>query len=315
MQELKGLFRENEWELIQHILKEGKTTSWLALAIKFDIKPEGSLPQKRKGANDVWRKFTKKRLTYTSPSNILIYDIETARMQAEVWWSGKQYVGGHQITSEPRIITIAYKWLGSDKVEYLKWDKNQSDEKLIKKFLKVYNKADLVIGFNNDKFDNRFVNARALRYNLDVNVHVKSFDIMKQAKRLFRLPSYSMNSIAKYIGVETKLQHSGLQMWEAIQYGDKKEAKKAMKLMIDYNVQDIIVTEQVYLRVRKYMKTPIHMGVLQGKEKHTCPTCGGNHVELDKTTYTAVGTIQRIMKCKDDKTTYKLSNSAYLKMV
>ena len=172
----------------------------------------------------------------------------------------------------------------------------------------------MVIGFNNDKFDNRWINARALKHDLDVNVFVKSFDIMKQAKRLFRLPGYSMNYIAKYVGVETKLQHTGLAMWEAIQTGSKREAKKAMKLMVEYNIQDIIVTEQVYLRLRKYMKNPIHLGVIQGKSKSTCPVCGSDNIKHIKSTVTAAGTIQHIMKCKEDKSTFKISNTEFLKL-
>ncbi len=310
---MKTKHKENEWALIQDVLKNGKTTSWYALAIKHNIKTGGNSEQRRKGANDLYRRYLRSLTKETSKARVLIYDIETSRIQAEMWWSGKQYVSGNQITTDPRIISVAWKWLGEDEVYKLKWDKHQSDEKLVTKFLEEYNKADMVIGFNNDSFDNRWINARALKYNLYVNTHVKSFDIMKQAKRLFRLAGYSMNSIAKYVGVETKLQHTGLIMWESIQHGTKKEAKKAMKLMLKYNVQDIIVTEQVFLRVKKYMKMPIHLGVLSGGSKTTCPECGGTDVKLHKTSVTAAGTIQRIMKCNVDGHTYKINNSAYLK--
>lgn len=245
---------------------------------------------------------------------VLIYDIETARVEARLWWAGKQYVNGNQVTSDPSIITIAWKWLGEDTVQYLKWDKNKSDKNLVIEFLKEYNQADMVIGYNNDRFDNKWINTRALKYGLEVNTFVKSFDIMKQSKRLFRLPSYSMNYLAKFLGVQTKLQHSGLAMWDAIQYGKKKEAKKAMKLMIEYNVQDIIVTEQVYLRVRSYMKSPIHLGTLLGKSKSSCPVCGGNDIKHIKTSTTAAGSIQHVMKCKADKVKYKISNTEFLKL-
>lgn len=327
---LQEKFRENEWNMLQYILENGRNSNWLTLAFAFDIKPSGTPKQRRTAANDVYRRYL--RLTQpdlaentidtettvgvsTEPElpRILIYDIETARMQANVWWSGQQYINGNSITSEPRIITIAYKWLGEDEVHYLKWNKKQNDKKLLKEFLKEYNQADLVIGFNNDKFDNRYINTRALRHDLEVNTHVKSLDLMKEAKRLFRLPSYSMNYIARYLGLETKLQHSGLSMWEAIQYGSKKEAKEAMKLMIEYNVQDIIVTEQVYLSMRKYLKHPIHAGVTLGSERTTCPICGSEDIELFKTTTSASGTITRIMKCKEDGHLFKLSNSQYLK--
>lgn len=251
----------------------------------------------------------------SSQAKVLIYDIETSRVEARLWWSGKQYVNGAQITSDPSVITIAWKWLGEDEIHCLTWDKNKSDEKLIKSFLKEYNCADLVIGYNNNRFDNKWINTRALKYDLDVNTYVKSFDIMKQSKSLFRLPSYSMNYLAKYVGVKTKLQHSGLSMWDQIQYGTKKEAKKAMEMMVEYNVQDIVVTEQVYLKVRKYMKNPIHLGALKGKSKSSCPTCGGTNVKLHKTTCTQAGTIQHIMKCKDDKSKFKISNTEYLKLI
>lgn len=314
MNNLQNLFTTKQWNLVSDILENGRNQSWLSLARKYEIKPEGNSEQRRKAANDIYRKYLKKSAQHSTEPKVLIYDIETARVTANLWWSGKQYVNGTQITNNPGVITIAWKWLGSDKVEYLEWDKKQSDKKLIKAFLKEYNKADMVIGYNNDKFDNRWINARALKYNFDVNTHVKSFDIMKQSKRLFRLPSYSMNYLAAYVGVETKLQHSGLAMWDAIQFGKKKEAKKAMKLMIEYNIQDIIVTEQVYLRVRKYMKSPIHFGALQGKAKSTCPTCGSNKIEHIKTTTTTAGTIQHIMKCKKSGTQFKLSNSNFLKI-
>ena len=102
-------------------------------------------------------------------SRVMIYDIETSRTQAKVWWTGKQFVGHKQLQSEPAIISICYKWLGEEKVYTLTWDKNQCDKKMLKSFLKDYNTADMVIGQNNDKFDNRWVNARAMKHNLDVN--------------------------------------------------------------------------------------------------------------------------------------------------
>jgi len=248
----------------------------------------------------------------TDSPKILIYDIETSLCEFTAFWTGKQYVGHNQLRSEPRIITVAWKWFGDSKVYDLEWDENQNDYELMKKFLQIYNSADVVIGFNNKNFDDRFVNARALKHNLEVNTHVRSFDIMKQSKRLFRLPSYAMNYIAGYVGVTTKYNHSGREMWENIQYGGKEEARKSLDEMIVYNRQDIVVTEEVYLRLRKYMGVSSHLGVLGGKEKWTCPNCGSENVELNKRTVTPSGTVQVVMKCKEDGTLYKVSNKVYM---
>lgn len=251
-----------------------------------------------------------------APLNILTYDIETSLVEAQLWGSGKQYVGHDSITTETQIITVAWKWIGSNRVEHLKWSmKKRSDKKLIKAFLEEYNKADLVVGWNNNSFDNKIVHSRAMKYNLEVNTLVKSFDIMRQVKRVFRLPSYSMAYVSRYLGLAGKLSYGGgIRMWKDIQWGDKNSAKQAMKTMIAYNVQDVALTEEIYFKLRKYLGHVIHVGALQGKDKNlTCPSCGGSKIKLHSHTVTAGGALQHIMKCKNDKTKFKISNTAYLK--
>ena len=246
------------------------------------------------------------------PYKILIYDIETGRIPAMVWWSGKQYVSADQLREEPKIITIAYKWLGEDDITVLTWDKFESDKSMLEKFLPEYNKADMVIGQNNDSFDNRWINARAMKYGLDINVFVRSFDIMKETKRLFRLPSYSMKYITKFLGIEEKLEHEGIKMWDKIQFGTPEEKKEYLAKMVEYNRQDIVATEDMYLSLRKYMGHKVHFGVLMGDEKFTCPNCGTKDIKLGKTTVTPAGTVQRIMKCNQDNTSFKLTNKQYM---
>ncbi len=248
-------------------------------------------------------------------SRVMVYDIETSRTTAKVWWTGKQYVGHKSLQSEPAIISICYKWLGEEKVYTLTWDKNQCDKKMLEKFLVAYNTADMVIGQNNDRFDNRWVNARAMKHNLDINTMVKSFDIMKQTKKLFRLPSYSMDYITKYIGVENKMSHEGIIMWDKIEDGNKSEQKEYLQKMVDYNIQDIICTEQMYVKLRKYMGHKVHFGVLKGKPRYSSPSDGSTDLELVQTTTTSAGTIQHIMRSNTDGVQFKLNNKNYLEYI
>lgn len=257
--------------------------------------------------------LNKQNTVLANSSKILIYDIETSGVMARVWWTGKQYIGHNQLKSEPKIISIAYKWLGEDKVYTLGWDINKNcDKELVKDFLREYNKADMVVGQNNNRFDNRWLNARAFKYGYEFNTFVKSFDIMKEAKRLFRLPSYSMAYMSKFLGVEEKQSHDGIIMWEKIESGTLKEKKKYLKKMLKYNIGDIITTEEMFLKIRKYSGHVMHFGVLQGDKKYTCPNCGGDNIVLERTTTTQAGTIQRIFKCKNDKVKYKVSNRVYM---
>lgn len=317
MQNIKNKFSENEWDMIQHILKNGKgQSSWYELAVDFQIRIKNSKEQRKKASNDVWRKYLK--LTNSNiekQSKVLIYDIETSKTPFELWWSGKQFVNGNSAMDDSKIVTISYKWLGSDIVHSLTWDYNKCDKTLIEEFLEVYNKADMIVGINNDKFDNKFINTRAAKFNLTVNLHVKSLDIQKECRKLFRLPSYSMRYLGRYFEVPIQKMKVHLEdIWEDLVYGTKEESKKAMCLLVEYNVQDILTTEQLYLRLQRYLKHPVHFGVLNSKENTNCPICGSNKVELFKTNVSLSGNIERIMKCVNDGHLFKINNSQYLKL-
>ena len=250
------------------------------------------------------------------PAKIMVYDIETSRSEFKAFWTGKQYLGHHQMRSEPSIISISWRWLGEEEVHHVHWDLDtKSDEQLMKDFLPEYNKADMVVGFNNNNFDNRWINARAMKYNLFVNVFVKSFDIIKHCKRLFRIPSYSMAYIAKYLGVTLKQSHEGIVMWDMLEEGTMEERQEYIQKMIDYNVGDIITTEEIFLKLRKYMGHVIHLGVFEGGEKFSCPATGSTNVELFKAINTAAGTPQYIMRNKDNDVQYKISHRDYMKFL
>ena len=156
---------EQDFDLIRKSYKEkdSKKEAQEFLSDYFDV----SERTVRNWANKIGVGVMTKNIV--NKSKIMVYDIETARVVAKLWWSGKQYVNGNQLISDPKIITVAYKWLGEDKVHHLTWDKDHSDKALMEGFLQAYNQADLVSGYNNDRFDNRWVNARAMAHGLTIN--------------------------------------------------------------------------------------------------------------------------------------------------
>jgi uncharacterized protein YprB with RNaseH-like and TPR domain len=251
------------------------------------------------------------------PFRVLIYDIETSRVPAMVFWTGKTYINHRQLRDEPKIISISWKWLGEDKVHHVTWDRNHSDETLMRKFLPIYNSASMVVGYNNDKFDNKWINTRAAKHRLEVNLHVKSFDLYKQARKVLRLPSFSMEYLANYYNLIPKLKHEGIAMWDKIQFGTAEVQKEALKGMVEYNVGDILSTEEIYIEMRKYFGHKTHLGVILGENRASCPNCGGTNVEEYNGDYsvTPAGTIQRHMICRDDRVQYKISNTNFLKFI
>ena len=264
------------------------------------------------------------------PRKVLIYDLETSRVLADVWWAHKQYVSHDQLMEEPRIITVAWKWLDEDKVYTDRWDDVRAeniagydvsgwgcDKGLTERFAKVYNEADMVVGVNNDNFDNRMLNQRCLVHRVSVNRFVKSFDIQKAHKRVFRTPSYSMKYQAKRMNITQKLGHEGLAMWRKAQYhGDPKVRKEAIDGMETYNIGDIITTQEMYLESLPYVDHKFPFGPFSGNPKWSCPTCGNTEsLELVNHTTTKAGTVQYIMRCKDDGQMFKISNREYLNFI
>lgn len=271
---------------------------------------------------DVLRTYIRRNFSQykedNSSARLLIYDIETSRAEFRVkeFWPKEMYVSAHHMVKEPKIISISWKWFGENKVHSLTWDEDQCDKKMLEEFLKEYNSADLVIGINNNSFDNRWVNARAIKHKLEVNTLVKSHDIQKKAKKFIRIPSYSMKYMTKYFGMDNrKLEHEGLIMWEMIENGTPKQQKEYLKKMVDYNVGDILATEDLFIYFSKYLPLTIHIGVLQGEAKWTCPSSGSKDVELYKTTVTAAGTIHNIMKSNETGSLYKINNREYIKFL
>jgi uncharacterized protein YprB with RNaseH-like and TPR domain len=248
----------------------------------------------------------------TKDDKVLVYDIETSRINSKVWNTGKQYVGYKNLRGETTIISISWKWVGEDKVHHLTWDKDHSDEIMVTKFIKEYNKASVVIGFNNNSFDNKIVSARAIKYRLHLSRFVKSYDIYRKAKRVVRLESYSMAYMCKYFGLSVqKLEHEGILMWDMIEDGTPKQQKEYLKKMVDYNIGDIVATEELYMTLKPYFGSVTHEGVRKGKPKWCCPVSGSSNVELYDTTYTERGTIQRILYCKESDHQYKVTNKVY----
>ena len=243
---------------------------------------------------------------------IMVYDIETSLMEANVFWTGKTYINHKQLRNEAKIISISWKWIGEDEVHHLTWDKNHSDEKMMKKFLKEYNKASMVVGQNNNSFDNKWINTRAAKHGLFVDRYVKSFDIYRMAKRYFRLPSYSMAYMSKYFGLTLKQSHEGMLMWEMVQYGTKEQQKEYLQKMVDYNIGDIVTTEELYLTLRPYFGSVTNAAVKSGLPKWACPVSGSTKVKHLKTIFTEMGTIQRVLYCEKSDHQYKVSNRTYM---
>jgi hypothetical protein len=251
----------------------------------------------------------------TKNDKIMVYDIETSYVLFEGWSTGKTYNSWKDIHGEKctKIISVSWKWIGEDKVYALTWDENQCDKQLMIQFLKEYNKAVMVVGFNNNSFDNKIINSRAWIHSLFIKTHITSFDVYRHVDKTQRHQSKSLAYLCEVKGLTSqKLTHRGKIMWREIQFGSKEVQKNALKEMVNYNKGDIVSTEELYVTLRPYFKHAIHFGVKDGLPKWVCPNTGSTNIKLLDTKYTPAGTVQRILYCEESGTQYKVNNKTYM---
>jgi len=227
---------------------------------------------------------------------ILIFDIETAPMLGYFWNIWKQNISTVQILEEWNILSWAAKWLDEPEIHtdasWLHGKNPRQDKGCCKTLSKILGEADIVVAHNGDKFDIKKVNTRLLFHDLQEPEPFKSIDTLKIAKRRFAITSNRLDYIGEFLGLGRKVKHEGQEMWNKVLAGDKKAQQK----MIEYNVGDIALLEQVYLKLRSWDK--VHPNVNIQFDKRRCPVCGSKNLRDIDCVYTPVSKFSA-MVCKD----------------
>lgn len=229
--------------------------------------------------------------------NILIIDIETAPLKAFVWRLWKQDVYIDQIISEWFMISWSAKWLGSPDVyaERLTSEEavEENDKRIITKLWNLLNDADIVIAHNGDAFDIPKIKTRFLLHGLPPTTFYHQIDTKKVASKEFGFSSNKLDFLAQSFGVGQKI-HTEFSLWENCLKGDEE----ALEQMSVYNTQDVIILEQVYLKLRPYIKGHPNVTLYDEKHPNRCPSCGGMHLYKEDLYYTQVSKFQ-VYRCQD----------------
>jgi DNA polymerase elongation subunit (family B) len=226
-------------------------------------------------------------------ARILILDIETAPNIAYVWRFFKENVGAKQVIENSYMLSFAAKWLGEKEVFYEDLS-NQHEADMLKVLHPLLDEADIVVAHNGDGFDLPHIQGRFLMHNLKPPAPYKQVDTVKVARKEFNFPSNSLEYLSNVLDLGIKKgQHKkfpGFELWLGVLRNDP-EAWAEMK---EYNIDDILVLEQLYLKMLPYMRFHPNVGVFDDNgDEHVCPKCGSEHVQKRGFAYTNVGKYQR----------------------
>ena len=229
---------------------------------------------------------------------ILILDIETAPILAAVWKLWDNNVGLNMIQEDWFIMSFAAKWMGADDVIYEDCrDTYEDDKLLLTKLHMLLSEADVVVAHNGDKFDIKKINARLIMNGFPPPAPYKTIDTLKIAKKHFAFTSNKLEYLTGELCKDKKLSHGkfpGYNLWRECLLGNE-EAWQEMK---EYNIMDVISLEELYIKLRPWYNVHpvIYTPVM---EKHTCPKCGGNHLQKRGNYATKSGIVYQRYQCQD----------------
>ena len=230
---------------------------------------------------------------------ILILDIETSPMKAYVWKRWKENISLDQTISEWFCLCWSAKWLYSNEVysNVLTPDevKSEDDNRIMKSLWDLLDEADIVVTHNGDMFDIPKINSRLIVNNLPPVSPYFSIDTCKICKKQFGFSSNKLDALASYFGFKHKLD-TDFNLWKSCLEGDIT----ALNYMEEYNKQDVILLEEVYIKLRPWIKGHPNIGNFMNDDIVRCACCGSNNMELDKDKYyyTSVGKYPLYI-CKD----------------
>ena len=231
-----------------------------------------------------------KTLNETLGMKTLILDIETAPNIAYVWRFFKENISPKQVKENSTLLSYAAKWLGSDEIMYNDCRGTLDETFLTYELADLLDEADVVVAHNGDRFDLPKINTAILRSGEGIPPSpYRTIDTLKVAKKQFKFDSNRLEHIADHLELpRKKLAHKkypGFELWlECLR--NNEEAWEEMK---EYNINDILVLEDLYLRFRPWVKNHPNAGLYTNEHKLVCPKCGGHHVQRRGYAYTNAG--------------------------
>lgn len=214
---------------------------------------------------------------YRDDPKILLLDIETAPNRAYFWGPVyKQNINPDWIDANGYVLCWTAKWLGKEQV-YFHRLKNKNHRTLLFPIRDLLNEAHAVVHYNGKKFDIPTLNKEFLTHGLPPPSPYKHIDCLKTMWDTFLFPSNKLDYISKTLGIGQKVRHEGPQLWMACM-DDEADAWKKMEA---YNRHDVKLLEDLYLKIRPWIRNHPNLSALAGDA--VCPSCGSHDFRRDGT--------------------------------
>lgn len=216
------------------------------------------------------RRQTKYSTKWVSGSNspkILFIDIETAPDLAYIWGIFNENIGINQIKENSEVMCFSASWYGDKNVQYYsKWVDGKAT--MVDKAWYLLDEADIVVHYYGSRFDIPWLNREILLKGMVPPSPFKQIDLKQAVSKRFKFTSNKLQYVSTLLGLPGKLEHEGFPLWEKCMEGDED----ARKRMIEYNIQDVVLLEELYEILLPWLPDHPHRHLYNGTGD--CPRCG-----------------------------------------
>lgn len=224
---------------------------------------------------------------------ILEFDIETAPALALTWGVWKQTIAPKNVIDMGYTLCFAAKWYGKRGTMFFSKPKDGM-EGMIRAAWDLLNEADAVVHYNGERFDVPTLNKEFLKLGLTPPEPYKQIDLIKTVRKEFKMPTgNSLNEVLRFLGMEQKVSHKGMELWWECMQGDEK----AWRVMERYNRKDVTIMEKLYVRLLPWIKQHPNYALYTDEGRPVCTNCGSPHVTRQGIARTRVMQYQQY-KCK-----------------
>lgn len=212
---------------------------------------------------------------------VLLFDIECTNLDADFG----------------TLLCVGYKWLGEKKVNVLSLgdyptfsSDPTNDKELVRDFLKVYAEADLAIAYNGILFDRPWLIAKVLEHGLEIPPNIPMQDPYFCVKSNLRISRKSLQNTAYYLKLSNEKTPVEGRIWKKAAVGHRG----SLAYIIRHCKADVLVLEELYLRLRPLMRTHFRLSDDLGK----CRYCNSPKLQARGTAITKAKGLQRRVQCQ-----------------
>lgn len=230
-----------------------------------------------------------------SDFKLLTLDIETSPADVWAWGMWQQNIPPAFIKQPTRVITWAAKWEHEDYVySSTEWDHGHED--MILNIHELVDAADAIVTYNGISFDMKHLNREFIEMGLEPPSPYKNIDLLRVVKRMFKFPHNKLDYVVQVLLGEHKLETGGISLWLDALSGNRA----AQKMMEDYNIKDVLLTEALYHKVQGWVPSHPNRALwIEDQDDPTCPNCGSKHVQKRGIEYPARVNAYQRYKCME----------------